>query len=142
MTTPRSRLTAGLLLLVPLLSSCFSAGGASSSASDPSASGSGGRLHVVLAFQPTENYSPHGQDAFALSRLGVAEGLTRLDANGAAAPALAESWSREKGGRSWVFTLREAAFQDGGEVTAQAVASSLNHAAAPPRPPPRCPVCG
>ncbi|MEU4682842.1 ABC transporter substrate-binding protein [Streptomyces xinghaiensis] len=129
MTSPRSRLTAGLLLLVPLLSGCFSAGGASSSSSDPSASGAGGRLRVVLAFQPTENYSPHGQDAFALSRLGVAEGLTRLDANGAAAPALAESWSREKGGRSWVFTLREAAFQDGGEVTAQAVASSLNHAA-------------
>ena len=126
MRSPRLRLTAGLLL-APLLSGCFSASGDGSSA-DSSGSGEGGRLRVALAFQPAENYSPYGQDAFALSRLGVAEGLTRLDANGTAVPALAESWSSEQGGKSWLFTLRDARFQDGTAVTAKAVASALTHA--------------
>jgi peptide/nickel transport system substrate-binding protein len=84
---------------------------------------------VALAFTPTENFSPYGYDAFNLSRLGVAEGLTKLDANGTAAPALAESWTSEKSGLSWLFTLRDAKFQDGETVTAQAVASALTHAA-------------
>ncbi|MGW0989937.1 ABC transporter substrate-binding protein [Streptomyces sp. NPDC002486] len=129
MTTPRRRLTAGLLLL-PLLSGCFaSSGDDSAETSGSSGSGDGGRLRVALAFPPTQNYTPYGYDAYNLSRLGVAEGLTRLDANGTAVPALAESWSREKGGESWLFTLRDATFQDGGDVTAEAVASALNHAA-------------
>ncbi|MGW5335374.1 ABC transporter substrate-binding protein [Streptomyces bauhiniae] len=135
MRSPRRRLTAGLLL-APLLSGCFAANH-DDSASDSSGSGEDGRLRVALAFQPTENYSPYGgQDSFTLSRLGVSEGLTRLDANGTAVPALAESWSSEQNGRSWLFTLRDAKFQDGTEVTAKAVASALTHAAgADPAPP-------
>ncbi|MFD9445547.1 ABC transporter substrate-binding protein [Streptomyces sp. NPDC060006] len=124
MRSPRRRLAAGLLL-APLLSGCFASGDDAPS-SDSSGSG-GGRLRLAMAFTPTENFSPYGQDAFHLSRLGVAEGLTRLDANGTAVPALAESWSRDKSDRSWLFTLRDARFQDGGEVTAQAVASALTH---------------
>lgn len=53
--------------------------------------------------------------------------MTALDANGAAAPALASSWRREND-RTWRFTLREATFQDGTEVTPAAVAASLTHA--------------
>ncbi len=128
MRTPSRRLMA-CMLLAPLLSGCFSSGGDSSS-SDASGSGENSRLRVALAFTPTQNFSPYGEDAFHLSRLGVAEGLTRLDANGTAAPALAESWTSENDDRSWVFTLRDAKFQDGGEVTPQAVASALSHAAA------------
>ncbi|MDF3149660.1 ABC transporter substrate-binding protein, partial [Streptomyces sp. T21Q-yed] len=60
--------------------------------------------------------------------LGVTEGLTALDANGAAAPALAASWQREND-RTWLFTLREATFQDGSAVTPAAVATALTHAA-------------
>lgn len=128
MRTPRLRLIAGLLL-TPLLTGCFSSSGGDSS-SDGSGSGEGGRLRVALGFPPRENYSPYGtEDAFALSRLGVTEGLTRLDANGTAVPALAESWSSERDGKSWVFTLRDARFQDGSAVTAKAVASALTHAA-------------
>ncbi|MGW2571482.1 ABC transporter substrate-binding protein [Streptomyces sp. NPDC001537] len=134
MRTPRLRLIAGLLL-TPLLAGCFSSSGELSS-SDSSGSGEGGRLRVALAFPPAQNYSPYGQDAFSLSRLGVAEGLTRLDANGTAVPALAESWSSEEGGKSWVFTLRDAKFQDGTDVTAKAVVSALTHTAeAEPAPP-------
>ncbi|MEU3089799.1 ABC transporter substrate-binding protein [Streptomyces massasporeus] len=134
MRTPRLRLIAGLLL-TPLLAGCFSSSGKNSSSDSP-ASEEGGRLRVALAFPPAQNYSLYGQDAFSLSRLGVTEGLTRLDANGTAVPALAESWGSEEGGRSWVFTLRDAKFQDGTDVTAKAVASALTHAAeAEPTPP-------
>jgi peptide/nickel transport system substrate-binding protein len=114
------------LLLVPLLSGCFASSGDSPSGSSGSAGG--GHLRVALAFAPTENYSPYGQDAMLLSRLGVTEGLTRLDANGTAVPALAESWSRGNDGKSWEFTLRDAEFQDGGPVTAAAVAKALTAA--------------
>ncbi|NJQ00255.1 ABC transporter substrate-binding protein [Streptomyces zingiberis] len=126
MRTPRRRLIAGLLL-TPLLSGCFSSGG--SSGSGASGSGDGGRLRVALAFAPAENYSPYGGDAYLLSRLGVTEGLTRLGSNGTAEPALAESWSGAPDGKSWQFTLREATFQDGTDVTAEAVATALTHAA-------------
>ncbi|NGO08957.1 ABC transporter substrate-binding protein [Streptomyces sp. HC44] len=118
----RRRLVAGLLL-APLLTGCFASGGEESSDTSD-----GSRLRAALAFPPAENFSPYGADATLLSRLGVTEGLTRLDANGVAAPALAESWSREND-RSWLFTLREATFQDGTDVTPKAVAASLTHAA-------------
>lgn len=126
MRTPRRhRLLAGLLLS-PLLTGCFASGGGDS---DPSSdAGSGSRLRVALAFPPAENLSPYGADATLLSRLGVTEGLTALDANGSAAPALAKSWTREDD-RTWLFTLREATFQDGTDVTAATVAAALTHAA-------------
>ncbi|MER6786748.1 ABC transporter substrate-binding protein [Streptomyces sp. NPDC000658] len=115
------------LCLAPLLASCF----ASSGGGDGKASGAdgGARLRVALAFPPAENLSPYGADATILSRLGVTEGLTALDANGSAVPALAASWRREDD-RTWLFTLREAVFQDGTEVTPAAVAASLARAGA------------
>ncbi|AXG80269.1 ABC transporter substrate-binding protein [Streptomyces paludis] len=132
----RRRLAAGLLLtplLAPLLSGCFASGpdssGTSSAKDSAKGSADGKRLRVALAFPPAENLSPYGADATLLSRLGVTEGLTRLDGNGAAAPSLAESWTRENS-RSWLFTLRDARFQDGTAVTAEAAAASLTHAAA------------
>ncbi|MFK0119110.1 ABC transporter substrate-binding protein [Streptomyces sp. NPDC090994] len=121
----RLRLLAPFLLL-PLIAGCFSSGGGSDSGSDD---GDGSRLRVALAFPPAENLSPYGADATLLSRLGVTEGLTSLDANGSAAPALAASW-QQKNSTTWTFTLREATFQDGTEVTPAAVADSLAHAVA------------
>ncbi|MFC9428635.1 ABC transporter substrate-binding protein [Streptomyces sp. NPDC056987] len=128
----RRRPVAGLLLaplLAPLLTGCFADGGSSGAPGSGSGPADGARLRVALAFPPSENLSPYGADATLLSRLGVTEGLTRLDGNGAASPALAESWSRENG-RSWLFTLRDARFQDGAPVTAAAVADALTRAAA------------
>ncbi|MDX3529494.1 ABC transporter substrate-binding protein [Streptomyces sp. ID05-39B] len=126
MHLPRSRpRLLAALLLTPFLAGCFASGGDSDGgAADPK---DGSRLRVALAFPPAENLSPYGADATILSRLGVTEGLTALDANGAAAPALAASWRREND-RSWLFTLREAVFQDGTDVTPAAVAASLTHA--------------
>ncbi|WP_053847832.1 ABC transporter substrate-binding protein [Streptomyces sp. NRRL B-24085] len=119
----RRRHALGSLLLAPLLTACFASPGGDSG----SATGDGSRLRVALAFPPAENLSPYGDDATLLSRLGVSEGLTALDANGAATPALAESWRREND-RTWLFTLREAGFQDGSEVTPATVAAALTHA--------------
>ncbi|MEU1949438.1 ABC transporter substrate-binding protein [Streptomyces sp. NPDC020125] len=115
---------AAALLPLPLLTGCFAA--RDGSPYDAGAGAGGGRLRVAMAFPPAERFSPYGADATLLSRLGVTEGLTRLDGNGGAVPALAESWTRESGG--WVFTLREARFQDGTEVTPAAVAGALTHA--------------
>lgn len=111
------------LALVPCLTGCFASPGGETSGGGPS----GARLRVALAFPPAENLSPYGADATLLGRLGVTEGLTALDANGAAAPALARSWRREDD-RTWRFTLREATFQDGTDVTPAAVAAALTHA--------------
>ncbi|MEV5342103.1 ABC transporter substrate-binding protein [Streptomyces sp. NPDC052676] len=116
-----SRLVAGLLV-VPLLAGCFASEGGGGSAGEE-----GSRLRVALAFPPAEKLSPYGADATILSRLGVTEGLTALDGNGAPVPALAASWRREDD-RTWVFTLREARFQDGTAVTPAAVAASLTRA--------------
>ncbi|WP_238696640.1 ABC transporter substrate-binding protein, partial [Streptomyces sp. E5N298] len=115
------------LLLIPLISSCFASGGGDDSGSGGGKDGDGARLRVALAFPPAENLSPYGADATLLSRLGVTEGLTALDANGSAAPALAESWRRD-GEKTWEFTLRDATFQDGGDVTPASVADSLERA--------------
>ncbi|WP_073948127.1 ABC transporter substrate-binding protein [Streptomyces kebangsaanensis] len=126
LSRPRGLLAA--LLLTPLLSGCFASGdGDGTGAGGTGDAKSGSRLRVALAFPPAENLSPHGADATLLSRLGVTEGLTALDANGAAAPALAQSWRREND-RTWLFTLREATFQDGTDVTPSAVAAALTHA--------------
>jgi peptide/nickel transport system substrate-binding protein len=121
----RRRHLLGSLLLTPVLTACFASGG--SEGGDPGGDADGSRLRVALAFPPAENLSPYGADATLLSRLGVTEGLTALDANGVAAPALAQSWHREND-RTWLFTLREATFQDGSEVTPAAVAAALTHA--------------
>ncbi|MFI8307259.1 ABC transporter substrate-binding protein [Streptomyces sp. NPDC085927] len=119
-----SRLLAALAV-TPFLAGCFASGGGDSTDGDDAANGS--RLRVALAFPPAEQLSPYGADATLLSRLGVSEGLTAMDANGSAAPALAQSWRRD-GDKNWVFTLREARFQDGTDVTPAAVAAALTHA--------------
>ncbi|RSM46991.1 ABC transporter substrate-binding protein [Amycolatopsis balhimycina DSM 5908] len=111
------------LALVPLLGGCFAAG--STSATDPAA----GRLRVALAVPPAQALSPYSNDATVLGKLSVAEGLTALDRDGAAAPALATSWTRQDA-TTWVFRLREAKFQDGTEFTANSVVAALGHAGA------------
>ncbi|MFF8846224.1 ABC transporter substrate-binding protein [Streptomyces sp. NPDC015127] len=121
-----------VLALTPLLAGCFVSGEGSPGAN--AAGGSAGRLRVALAIPPVQALSPYSNDATLLSKLSVAEGLTALDEDGAAAPALATSW-KQKNGTTWTFELRKAAFQDGTQVTAEAVVNALDHAgAAKPKP--------
>ncbi|WP_149830734.1 ABC transporter substrate-binding protein [Streptomyces tailanensis] len=124
-TTPRALLAA--LALSPLLVGCFASGEGGTSTG--TGGGAGGRLKVALAVPPVQALSPYSNDATVLSKLSVAEGLTALDQNGVAAPALAKSW-RQVNATSWTFELRKATFQDGAEVTAESVVNALDHAGA------------
>ncbi|KAF4406653.1 MULTISPECIES: ABC transporter substrate-binding protein [Streptomyces] len=126
----RAAAAAACALLLPVLSGCFS--GPTGGAAD---GGSGDRrLRVAMAFPPAQAMSPYGDDAVLLSRLAVVESLTALDENGTAEPALATSWKRN-GDSGWTFELRDADFQDGEPVTAEAVARSLTAAAEAPTAP-------
>ncbi|MEV0222581.1 ABC transporter substrate-binding protein [Streptomyces sp. NPDC050704] len=113
------------LALTPLLAGCFVSGEGGSSADGEA--GQSGRLRVALAVPPVQALSPYSNDATVLSKLSVAEGLTALDEDGVAAPALAKSWT-QKNATTWAFELREATFQDGTEVTAESVVNALDHA--------------
>lgn len=94
---------------------------------DSGASGGAQRLRVVMAFPPAQAMSPYGDDAVTLSRLAVVEGLTSLDRSGVARPSLAASWKQDNA-TTWTFTLRDATFQDGTPVDADAVVRSLTAA--------------
>ncbi|MFI7238753.1 ABC transporter substrate-binding protein [Streptomyces cyaneofuscatus] len=121
-TSPRHRRVAlplAAALLVPTATACSSGGAGGSGAP-----GGDQRLKVAMAFPPAQAMSPYGDDAVTLSRLAVVEGLTGLDKNGDAKPALATAWKRD-GDLAWEFTLRKAAFQDGTQVDAAAVVRSL-----------------
>ncbi|MGY0492683.1 ABC transporter substrate-binding protein [Streptomyces sp. WG-D5] len=87
-----------------------------------------GRIAVDLAFAPTQGLSPYSDDGLLLSRLAVVDGLTRMDTAGVIHPALARKWTRPSA-TTWEFTLRDARFQDGGRVTAEAVEGALRRAA-------------
>ncbi|MBA4864847.1 ABC transporter substrate-binding protein [Streptomyces sp. PSKA54] len=126
MRTPSRGLIAALAL-TPLLAGCFASGQSDSSSGAGSKEGAAGRLRVALAVPPAQALSPYSNDATVLSKLSVAEGLTALDEDGAAAPALARSWKRNDA-TTWTFELRKASFQDGTEVTAQSVVDALDHA--------------
>lgn len=61
----------------------------------------------------------------------TAQGLVRFDANGGIEPGIAERWIVTDGGRSYIFRLREAEWNDGAPVTAREVVASLRAAIAP-----------
>ncbi|NEB40097.1 ABC transporter substrate-binding protein [Streptomyces sp. SID14515] len=123
MLTPRRLHRAALplaatALLATAVTACTSSGGTGSSGGDQ-------RLKAALAFPPAQAMSPYGDDAVILSRLAVVEGLTRLDRDGEAKPALATAWKRD-GDRAWEFTVRpDTVFQDGTKLDAAAVVRSL-----------------
>ncbi|TDB80752.1 ABC transporter substrate-binding protein [Micromonospora sp. KC721] len=95
-----------------------------------------GRLRVVMLLPPRSGLSPFSDDAFKLSRLGIAETLVNLDEGGAPQPGLATAWSQVDG-TTWRFTLREAVrFHDGTTLDAARVVDVLRRAGAA-RPKPR-----
>ena len=59
------------------------------------------------------------------------EGLTQLDSEGVAQPALAEAWTVSADRLTWVFTMPEGAVDSAGDiVTARTAMQSLDHVAA------------
>lgn len=61
----------------------------------------------------------------------TAQGLVRFDANGGIEPGVAERWIVTDEGRSYIFRLRDAQWDDGAPVTAKQVIASLRAAIAP-----------
>ncbi|MEV0726227.1 ABC transporter substrate-binding protein [Micromonospora purpureochromogenes] len=127
----RTALTASVLAVLTT-TGCF---GGSSGSGATGSDADGARLRVAMLQPPRSALSPLSDDAFKLSRLGVAESLTTLDADGVPQPSLATSWSRTDA-RTWRFTLREGVrFHDGTTLDAkQAVASIRRAAQAKPKP--------
>lgn len=118
------RRTALLALPALLTGGCFapSGGGGGDDGAD--------RLRVALSFPPVAALSPYTDDALLLTRMGAAETLVTFDASGAAEPQLAESWSFTDD-RTALLELRDdVVFHDGTPMDAEAVAGSLNAAAA------------
>ncbi|WP_111414341.1 ABC transporter substrate-binding protein [Billgrantia lactosivorans] len=70
---------------------------------------------------------------YVYARMRVAETLVDTDADGQPAPGLAGSWQPGDDGLTWRFALRDdVTFHDGSPLTAQAAATSLQHAQAKP----------
>ncbi len=118
------RRTALLALPALLAGGCFapSGGGGGDDGAD--------RLRVALSFPPVAALSPYTDDALLLTRMGTAETLVTFDASGAAEPQLAESWEFADD-RTALLELRDdVVFHDGTPMDAEAVAGSLNAAAA------------
>lgn len=118
-----NRRTALLAVPVLLTAGCFADGGGSGDAGSD-------RLRVALNFPPVAALSPWTDDALLLTRMGTAETLVTFDASGAAQPQLAESWESTDD-RTALLELRDdVVFHDGTPMDAEAVAGSLNAAAA------------
>ncbi|MGB6688957.1 MAG: ABC transporter substrate-binding protein [Terracidiphilus sp.] len=82
----------------------------------------GGTLRVEIEGDPWQR--PGG-----MARRLVLDGLTRVDADGSAQPALAVEWKPENDNHRWQFRLRPGVhFQDGSPLTSIAVVASLNAA--------------
>ncbi|MDG4860065.1 ABC transporter substrate-binding protein [Streptomyces sp. T-3] len=110
-----------------LVTGCFTGSGTASGRD-------GERIRVAMMQPPRSGLTPLSDDAFKLSRWSTAETLVVLDDDGDAQPALATKWQQD--GRTWTFSVRKGVtFHDGSDLTAQAVARSLQQAAtASPKP--------
>jgi peptide/nickel transport system substrate-binding protein len=96
-----------------------------------------GTLTISLQFTPKANFALETDDAYVLSQVGCLETLLTYDEeSGELAPMLATEWTQSSPS-TWDFTLRDGVkFQDGTELTADAVTTALDTvltAATPPR---------
>lgn len=83
----------------------------------------GGALRVEIV---GDAWTMTGQQHGGLARRLVLDGLTRIDADGAAQPALAVRWESENNDHRWQFWLRPGVhFSDGSALTSAAVIDAL-----------------
>jgi peptide/nickel transport system substrate-binding protein len=83
----------------------------------------GGTLRVEIE---GDAWTQEGNVRSGLARRLVFDGLTRVDSDGIAQPALAVRWASENGDHRWQFWLRPGVhFQDGSPLTSAAVETSL-----------------
>ncbi|MEX5299538.1 ABC transporter substrate-binding protein [Kocuria sp. CPCC 205292] len=114
----------GVVALLTLSGCGFSGGsGGSEQAADPDQ-----RIVVDNFRAPVADWALESDAAYILSLSGCLETLTRYDeSQGEIVPALATEWSQVSP-TEWDFTLREGVrFQDGTELTAETVVTSLQN---------------
>lgn len=121
----RSTAAIGLVALLTL-TGCGLSGGAGNPAStepDPNQ-----RIVVDNFRAPVANWAPESDAAYILSLSGCLETLTKYDhAQGKVVPFLASEW-KQVSAVDWDFTIRGGVkFQDGTDLTAKAVAASLEY---------------
>src|SRR5262245_57100421 len=88
----------------------------------------------VLTLDPMLDTSPISINVFR----NVFDALTRIDANGAVVPLLAESWTASEDTKTWEFAIRgNARFHDGTPVTAEDVVWNFHRLAAEQKSPVR-----
>src|SRR5699024_3165156 len=85
-----------------------------------------GSLVFADSYAPRAGWAMGSDDAFILSRAGCVETLIRYSTTGEKVPSLATEWEQSEP-TVWDFTLREANFQDGTAMTAEAVVGALEN---------------
>jgi peptide/nickel transport system substrate-binding protein len=115
----------------------LSACGTFDSGTTTSSGGNGQALAISLQFTPRSNYALETDDALVLTQVGCLETLLTYDDEAdALQPLLATGWE-QTAPTAWEFTLRDGVtFQDGTDLTAAAVVSSLRRVLNAEVPPP------
>ena len=109
------------VMMIASLAACGSSGSSSSSSSDDTATSTGsGTISVMLSTNVMSldtNYATDGESFEVIA--DCIDGLTQMDADGAAVAAIAESWDVSDDGLTYTFHLREDAYwSNGTQVTA------------------------
>lgn len=86
------------------------------------------RISVIDATGSTNPDSTRPGPAAQIVRAATSQGLVRFDGKGAIIPGLAERWIVTDDGRSFIFRLRDARWENGDAVTADQVAQALRQA--------------
>jgi peptide/nickel transport system substrate-binding protein len=98
----------------------------------PLSAGAADKVFDVVAPFEIGGLDP-SMSGFIFQRMQITETLLEADAKGQPLPALAEKWSVSDDGKQWTFAIRQGVkFHDGSDLTAEAVAHSLNVALAKP----------
>ncbi|SNT48143.1 peptide/nickel transport system substrate-binding protein [Rhodococcoides kyotonense] len=114
---------------------CVSALVATACLSSRSSSSEPGTLAIATSFQPRTGLAIDTDDAFLLSKIGVAEPSVRAGIDGIPTAALATEWSRVDN-TTWEFRLRPGVtFQDGSPLDAAAVVTALDYVTSVVSPP-------
>lgn len=96
------------------------------SGASTSGDGAGGHMVFVENLPPAAAWATESYDAQTLSRAGCLETLVSYGYDGEMEPMLATEWSQVSP-TIWEFKLREANFQDGTPMDADAVVVALKH---------------
>ncbi|MEE2523785.1 ABC transporter substrate-binding protein [Pseudarthrobacter sp. J75] len=110
------------------LSGCGFNGGNSAAEGSAAVADTNQRIVVDNFRAPVADWAVESDAAYILSLSGCLETLTKFDqAKGEVVPSLATEW-KQNSPLEWDFTIREGVkFQDGTALTAESVATALNH---------------